>query len=281
MVVILSGVALAAPPGLAERSGAASTTRPAGSSTATSGDSATSLPALAALASPAGSSSPFLDLPVQGFRSSVVSLPIGATSRRPILVATHDAGDRPEWQCHVWRGIVKNRGFVLCPRGYPTNPYVPPEHTGFFYTDHHSLGREISRAIDALVARFPDHVDKSAPAYAGFSQGAIQGAILLPNHPARFSRAALIEGGYGFFQEWNIPVSERWKKNGGDRVLLACGRLKCAEQARTTAYYMRRGGLVPRVLYVEGAGHSYGGAMEQRVKESFEWLIEGDPRWSL
>jgi hypothetical protein len=42
---------------------------------------------------------------------------------------------------------------------------------------------------------------------------------------------------------------------------------------------MRRAGLDPRVIHAEGAGHSYGGSMEARLRETFEWLIENDSRW--
>jgi predicted esterase len=156
---------------------------------------------------------------------------------------------------------------------------VPPEATGYFYTDHHALGREITLALQALRERFPDYVDPRAPMYAGFSQGAIMGALLLPRHPARFARAALVEGGYGLFHEWNIPVAARWKAHEGTRVLLACGRLRCAEQARTSAYYLKRAGVEARVIHVEGAGHTYGGAMHDELRETFAWLIEGDSRF--
>lgn len=230
---------------------------------------------LEALQAPA----PFLDLPVPHHHAAVVSLPLGATTPRPVLVAAHGAGDRPEWQCAMWRGIVGDRAFVLCPRGFPMNPYVPPSDTGYFYTTHHALGREITLAFEALQARFPEHVDAEAPAYAGFSQGAIMGALLLPNHPARFTRAALVEGGYGLFQEWNIPVAQAFQRRGGGRVLLACGRPECAEQAQVTAGYMRRAGLEARVVHAEGAGHSYGGVMEEELRTVFGWVIEGDPRW--
>ncbi|MDI3284515.1 hypothetical protein [Polyangium sp. 15x6] len=226
------------------------------------------------------SDAPFVALPVSRHRPAVVSVPRGATSKRPVLVVAHGAGDRPEWQCELWRGIVGDRAFILCPRGFPTNPYVPPEQTGYFFTTHHALGREITLALAALGERFPEHVDLEAPAYAGFSQGAIMGALLLPNHPARFARAALVEGGYGLFREWDIPTAERWRAHGGVRALLACGRDRCAAQARESAGRMRRGGIDVRVIHAEGAGHSYGGVMEREVKAAFAWVIEGDRRWA-
>lgn len=229
--------------------------------------------------SPLEAPGPFLDLPVPHHRDAVVSLPLGATTPRPVLLAAHGAGDRPEWQCQVWRGIVGDRAFILCPRGFPMNPYLPPGETGYFYTTHHALGREITLALEALRARFPEHLDAEAPAFAGFSQGAIMGALLLPNHPARFTRAALVEGGFGLFHEWNIPVAQRWQRHGGVRALLACGRPECVDQAQVTAGYLRRGGVEARVVHAEGAGHSYGGVMEEDLRRTFAWVIEGDSRW--
>jgi predicted esterase len=231
--------------------------------------------ALAPLAAP----SPLVDLPVPNHYDAVVSLPAGATSRRPIIVVAHGAGDRPEWQCELWRRIVQNRAFILCPRGFPTNPYVPPQLTGYFYPTHLALGREISLALEALHERWSDYVDLDAPAYAGFSQGAIMGANLLPNHPARFARAALVEGGYGLFDEWSVPAAQRFHRRGGRRVLLACGRAKCVADARASMRWLALGGVEVRMVHAVGAGHSYGGAMEREVARAFAWLIEGDPRW--
>jgi predicted esterase len=224
-------------------------------------------------------SEPMVALAVERHHPAVVSVPVGATSPKPVLVAAHGAGDRPEWHCAMWRETVGNGAFVLCPRGFPTNAYVPPEDAGYFYASHHGLGREISLALEALAARFPEHADVRAPVFAGFSQGAIMGALLLPYHPARFSRAVLIEGGAGLYQEWSVAVALRWRRAGGARALLACGGSRCAETARESARWLDKGGIDARVLHVEGAGHTYGGDMEARVREAFSWVTEGDPRW--
>jgi hypothetical protein len=42
------------------------------------------------------SSSPLVQLSVLGHADAVVSLPLGATAKRPLVVATHGAGDRAE-----------------------------------------------------------------------------------------------------------------------------------------------------------------------------------------
>src|SRR5512142_3288779 len=49
-----------------------------------------------------------------------VTLPLGATTPRPIVVGVHGSGDRPEWSCGEWRGVVDSYAFVVCPRGTPS-----------------------------------------------------------------------------------------------------------------------------------------------------------------
>jgi predicted esterase len=231
---------------------------------------------LAALESGAGE---LVDLEVPRHRRAVVGVPVGARGPRPVVVAAHGAGDRPEGQCRFWREIVKERAFVLCPRGFAMNPHVPPDQTGYFYTTHHMLGEEVTAGLAALAARFGAHVDLRGPVYAGFSQGAIMGALVLPDHPARFSRAVLVEGGYGLFQEWNRLVARRFRERGGVRVLMACGRAACAVEAAVSAGYMEREGLTARVVHAPGAGHTYGGAVGEEVARAFAWVVEGDGRF--
>lgn len=223
--------------------------------------------------------SPLVELPVPGHGAMVVSLPLGATTPRPVVVAAHGAGDRPDWQCRAWRDIVGDRAFVACPRGFPMDPRLPPSLTGYFYTTHLQLGKEVTAALAALAARYPDHLDPSAPVYAGFSQGAIMGALLLPHHPARFARAVLIEGGYGGFQEWNLQMARWFRERDGRSVLLACGRAQCADEAERSAGYMQREGLQARVVHAPGAGHTYGGAVWDEVARAFPWLVSGDERF--
>jgi predicted esterase len=62
---------------------------------------------------------PTAPLDVGGFGSAVVALPGGATRPTPVLVAVLGIGDTPEEQCSTWRDIVRERAFVLCPRGAP------------------------------------------------------------------------------------------------------------------------------------------------------------------
>lgn len=220
----------------------------------------------------------WVDLPLPNGHPALVALPLGATGPRPVLVAAHGAGDIPEWYCAVWQRLVAGRGFVVCPRGYPIYPHVRGT-SGYFYDGHPSLGREIGAALSALQQHYGPYVDLERPLFVGYSQGANMGALVLPEHPARFASAALLEGGVGEFQEWNVRNARHFRERGAGRVLMVCGRAKCAEFARTTAHYMRMGGLEVRVDHARGEGHTYRGRVSGAVAESFAWLVEGDDRW--
>jgi predicted esterase len=223
---------------------------------------------------------PFVALPFAKDKSVVVSLPLGATEPRPVIVATHGAGGRAELQCELWRRLIGDAAFVVCPRGVSmmTLP-IPQEERTYFYAGHPSLASEIDAVLAVVRERYASHVDLSEPIYAGFSQGAGMGAMALPTHGARFARAVLIEGGFGEYREWDIATAKRYSENGGRRVLFVCGRLKCAELARKMARWLVLGGVEAKVAYVEGGGHSYRGPVEERIASELPWITAGDARW--
>ena len=227
------------------------------------------------------SASPFVELAVPGHAPAVVSLPLGATSPRPLLVAAHGAGDRAEWHCELWRGIVGDRAFVLCPQGRRTDERVPPANASYYYPDHFALDRELEAAIRALGERYREFLDSSRAVYTGFSQGAIHGSQVIVLHPEKFPRAALVEGGNGFFNEWSVYAARKYANGGGKRVLFACGSPACVRTAERCAGYLKKAGVEARVVHAEGAGHSYGPPMDAELRASFEWLVEGDARFGV
>lgn len=235
---------------------------------------------------PLAVTAPFVELVVPSHAPAVVSVPMGATSPRPLLVATHGAGGTPEAHCSFWRAIVGDAAFVLCPRGVTSDVHAPPGERGYFYPTHHALEREVALAVAALRERFGPHVDPNRPIYAGFSQGATMGALFVarpprPPEPDRrdpppFAGAILIEGG---FDEWTLASARAFKAASGERVVFACGRAKCVDGAKRSAGYLRKAGVETVVIHAEGAGHTYEGAVKGRVEEAFPWVIEGDARW--
>ncbi|HNS98983.1 MAG TPA: hypothetical protein PKL73_18650 [Polyangiaceae bacterium] len=211
-------------------------------------------------------------LPVQGHGEAVVSVP-GTGRPAPVLVASHGAGGRPTWQCEVWGSIVGNRGFVVCPRGTRMG-WTDGE--GYFFRHHHALGREVLAVLEALRERYGRRVAPGPVVYVGFSQGATMGALMVVKYPHIFQRLVLVEGGEG---EWDVPTAIRFREGGGERVLMVCGRHACAERARRSWLWLRKGGVEARVEHVLGAGHAYTEEMVGRLREHFEWVVQGDPRW--
>jgi predicted esterase len=230
-------------------------------------------------AAPREAEEAFVELSVPGYDTAVVSVPRGTSGRRPLLVAAHGAWDRPEPHCHLWRRVTNARAFVLCPRGQRTNRHTPREHAAYFYPDHFALAREVLAAVDALSARYPQELDPSAAVWAGFSQGAIHGALVVALHPSLFPRAALVEGGNGFFDEWSPFAARKYARGGGERVLFGCGSPYCVRTAERCAEYLKANEVETLVAHAHGAGHSYGTAMEHQLREHFDWLVAGDSRW--
>ncbi|MCC6521294.1 MAG: hypothetical protein IT373_01410 [Polyangiaceae bacterium] len=236
-------------------------------------------PSEAPVLPPLEGSEAFVDLPVPGHRAALVGLPLGASGPRPVLVATHGALGHARPHCELWQAVVGARAFVLCPRGARMAPALPDDAYGHFYPGHPKLADEVTHALAALAARYGAHVDLAAPVYVGFSQGANMGALVLPSHPAHFARALLIEGGVGEHQEWNVAVAERLRAQGGVRVVLACGRYKCAQAALRTEPLLRRGGLDTELVYVGTGGHRIDGDMAPALAAAFARLVADDPRF--
>jgi pimeloyl-ACP methyl ester carboxylesterase len=154
--------------------------------------------------------------------------------------------------------------------------WVGGDDPGYFYRDHHALEREVLAALEALRQTFGDRVAPGPVVYAGYSQGGVMGALMVVNHPETFQRVILVEGGE---REWDVPTAMKFREGGGKRVLLVCGRHVCSEAARKSVWWLRRGQVDVRHESVSGGGHTYGGAVGQRLADTFGWVVRDDPRW--
>jgi len=225
---------------------------------------------------PLTSHPPLIPLPVPGFGDAVVSVPLRSTAPRPVVVAAHGALDAPDGLCDDQRWVLRDRAWVVCPRGRPRRDGT------FNFESATSLAREIDADLAALSMRYPGYVDAGAVVYVGFSLGAILGASIVAGAPARFPRAVLIEGGE---DRWTGASARAFARGGGQRVLLACGlrgRLPRAEQAAAT---LRRAGVGAHVVLgkLPDAGqfiHWYNGPIADAQRAELDWLVEGDARWS-
>jgi hypothetical protein len=236
-------------------------------------------PADAASLPPLHTPEALVPLDVPGFRPAHISIPQGATSPRPILVAAHGAWDFPEGLCDNWRWVIHDRGWVICPRGVPR----PPPDKTFGYPSGPALAREIEADVRALAARYPGYVDDGPLVFTGFSLGAILGPSILARDPSRFPRAVLIEGGEDRFTK---VYAQAFARGGGQRVLYACGLKFRVAAATRAAHLLESSGVPSRVVLgkLPGAGefiHWYNGPVAEEIQSQLGWLLEGDARWDV
>ena len=218
----------------------------------------------------------FTNLDVPGFPSPVVSLPNGATSKRPLLVALHGSGDRPDYNCDAWRHVTGARGFILCPRG----DYDPRESTKndarYTLRGGAPLRHYIDAAMAALETRFAGYVDTDRPVVAGFSLGATEIAQVALLDAKRFPRVAVVEGGHGV---WNDEGARRFGAEGGLRVLVGCGSPWCQAPARDAVGRLTKAGVPARAVHAK-VGHTIDRPLQEALMDEIPWFLEGDPRWA-
>ncbi|WP_438018053.1 hypothetical protein WMF18_02770 [Sorangium sp. So ce315] len=232
--------------------------------------------ALAEQIAPLRADAPLVELAVEGFPSAVVSVPIGATGRRPVLIASHGNYDRPEWQCEVWRGIAGGDVFILCPRGVARSDSPSASDVRFTYESNARLEREIDAGLAALRARFPEHVDPGPALYTGFSLGAIMGSAIAARRAALFPRLVLVEGGH---DRWTSATAKAFADGGGQRVLFVCAQAGCGAAAAAAAARLEKAGVQTRVVRSKEAGHRYDGPVAEETQRALGWVLAGDPRW--
>jgi dienelactone hydrolase len=219
----------------------------------------------------------FTNLSIPGFPEAVVSVPNGATSRRPVLVVLHGSGDRPDWNCDAWRHITGSQAFVLCPRGLfapgdSTKDDLRYTHRGGGYLRAH-----LDAALEALAARFGPYVDADRPVVAGFSLGATEIGQVSIADPDRFPRVAQLEGGHGV---WTPSAISAFAAKGGRDVLFGCGSSWCMAPAKAAAARLAKGGVEARVVYAN-VGHSNDRPLQEALMRELGWFLEGDSRWEV
>jgi len=218
------------------------------------------------------SNTPITALELEHHKPALVSLPTGATTKRPILVAAHGRDDYPRPLCEMWRGIVGDRAFVVCPTGVPSEDRAG----AFTYASHDALSKEIEDAVEALRAKYPEHADPGPLVYSGFSLGSYQGVRVVSKDPSTTPRVILIEGGH---DPWNEDLIETFADGGGQRVLFVTGQATNQTRSERVARELRGAGIASRVVHADGAGHVYTGEVRARIAEAFDWVVEGDDRW--
>jgi pimeloyl-ACP methyl ester carboxylesterase len=220
----------------------------------------------------------FESLPVAGHPDAFVSLPTGATGKRPVVVVIHGAGDRPDWQCGGWRRATGGYPFIVCPTGRLDPGNSTKGDTRYTHVGGKPLLAMIDGSLESLAARYPDHADVSTPLLAGFSLGSGEILALAVQQPARFPRIVLVEGVNDGFDDGRARA---FVAGGGLRVLFGCGQRGCEIASKAAAQRLQaRDHLDARVVFAP-VDHTFNPPLEDAVHAQLAWLVEGDARWEI
>lgn len=225
------------------------------------------VPAGGAEVAPPSGKSVELDLTFEG-SSARVLVPEGA-GPHPVFFVTHGAGGDADDDCKYWGEFLGPEVALVCLRGAPL--YRKEPWRGWYYPDHLALEEWTLAAVVEVKARLGARVAASGWTYAGYSQGATMGALMLVNHGGQFSRAIFVEGGVG---GWTYARVTRYRESGGERVLFVCGTRGCANGAGRAARELEEAGVPARALVAEGAGHAFDGALWRELAVGLGWLRE-------
>lgn len=206
-----------------------------------------------------------IELELPGFEPALVFLPKGP-GPYPVLFATHGAGGRAEHHCVHWLHILEEPHVIVCPRGRRMVKSDPSG--GYYYPTHTELEKEVLATAHALKKL--EFAAAPPWGYAGYSQGATMGALMLIDHGDLFDRLILLEGGT---EGWSRARAARYFEGGGRKILFGCGTPSCDRSARAAESAMRGAGLDVRVRSAEGAGHTYGGGVEDAITPELPWLF--------
>lgn len=213
-------------------------------------------------------SSWLVPLEVPGFGEARVAVPLGARVAKPVLIALHGDADRPEWPCGSYRGVVGQRGFVLCPRGE-----ARPDGR-FAFSSYEHAAAALRAAMPLVKSRFAGHVAGGEVVLAATGPSVEFALRLAVEEPKFFSRLLLVDGST---RRLTAAAASRFGDMGGKRVLVVCGR-GCDDDAEDRALALRPSGVESRFVRMN-KGQGLDAEAVARIRQEWSWLTADDKRW--
>ena len=210
------------------------------------------------------------ELAVPGFGPATVALPLGAITARPIAVVLHGEGDRADWQCGSFRGLLGGNVFIVCPQGRPG-----PAAGRFGWGSSDETSIELRAALAALKTRFGEHVAPSPILLIGYGRGGELAAALARQEPSFFARVALIDSDAHAFSSSATAI---FGQRGGKRVLFFCTSASCDDHAVSRALLLSRANVSAKAVRKE-VGPYLDADYTAALAPELAWLLEGDARF--
>ncbi len=217
--------------------------------------------------SPLVASSWLLQLDVPGFATSALSVPLGAKSARPIVIALHGSADRPEWACAALRSIAGPAPFVLCPRGVARVDF-PASDARYTFGSVDDTARELRAALAQLKQRFGVYVAAGPVVFSGFELGADHVASIASQEPSFFSRLLLIEPSVA---SWPSSRAALFGRAGGQRVLFAFGPAH-RDELSLRSVLTTRGGAESRAVFLGDGPVNLEPPSRKLLQQNWTWL---------
>lgn len=201
-----------------------------------------------------------------------VSPPSGATTKRPVVVAVHGAGDRPDWACAGWRAIAGPYPFIVCPGGVPH----PAWKDTFVWSSSAHVEKAMALAMEATSARFGAYVAEGPRVFTGFSQGSVLGASIVQKRSDLYPFAVFQEG----LGDVSSPAfAKAFRTGGGKRIVLGCSQGGCAAPREAAKEALARHQVEARVNDAGPIGHTLEPRVVASLRKDFGWVVEGEPIW--
>jgi hypothetical protein len=199
-----------------------------------------------------------------------VSLPLGATSPRPLMLALHGGNDRAEWACGEWRGVAGPHPFVLCPRG---------NASGLYWDAPRATATQIELGRVEVASSYAPWSDGGAPrVVAGFSAGAIMAITLVQSGLVEPDALVLSEGGYS--QVADAAFASSLRAHHVKRVLFSCTtRGACGVAFKDALPKLAREGIDARLNLAPTNQHGMWTEVIESLQSDWPWLVNGIPGW--
>jgi hypothetical protein len=201
-----------------------------------------------------------------------LSVPLGATSKRPSMLGLHGAGDRAEWSCGEWRGVTDAFSFVFCPHGNASHIY---------WDSPQATRAQIAQAESYLERVFANYLCEGCATpelIAGFSAGTTMAIGLVRAGLVEPQALVLVEGSYPWVADEGFALTLR--KHHVRRLLLVCTTRGLCPKTYTEALpRVARQGIDARVNLASDRGHGIYPEVVSALKRDWLWLVRDLHGW--